>query len=107
MRLLTAIVLALSLCACGSEDEGDEDDEPFDTFQDCFDDHNKVEAFSVEDAIKICCIDHPIGDEDANVVCGESELECEDFVDLELAEADASLDEIEDACAGYIVDREL
>lgn len=106
MRLLSAVVLSLFLVACGSDDEG-EDDEPFDTFQDCFDDHHLEEAFSVEDAIKICCIDHPIGDDDANVVCGETQDDCETFLDLNLGGGDATVDEIENACADYLVDREL
>jgi len=110
MRLLSTIcIVAFSLplisVACGGGSGGDE--EPYDTFQDCFDDHHDVEAFTVEDSIKICCIDHPIGGQDANVVCGETAVDCEDFVDANLDSTSATVDEIANACTDYIIDRSM
>ena len=112
MRLLTscfaiAMFSVTTLGACGDDGDDGGDNEPFDTLQDCFDDHHKVETFSVEDAIKICCIDHPIGAQAANVVCGETATACADFVDANLADADATDTEIMTACDGYIVDRSM
>lgn len=110
MRLLR-ITIIMSLIAplsfalgCG-DDEGDH--EPYDTFQACFDDHNKVESFGVGDSIKICCIDHPIGNPPAaaNTVCGESESACQTYLASNLAAADATATQIMAACAGYITDR--
>jgi len=107
MRLLRTLIPFMFLFAisCGDNGEGGGDDEPYDTFQLCFDDHNKVEDFDAETSIKICCIDHPIGSSDKNVVCGETAAACETFVAANLADIDASAAQITSACAGYIVDR--
>lgn len=104
IRLILAFTLCLPLmnAACGG---GDEDNEPFDTLQACFDDHHKVESFSVEDAVKICCIDHPIGAQGANVVCGSDQTACETYVNANLADADATAAQITSACTGYLTDR--
>ena len=103
MRLVLALIPVL-LLACG-DGGGGTDDEPYDTFQDCFDDHHKVETFDVQTSIKICCIDHPIGGQDKNVVCGDTSAACQTFVATNLADADASAPDITMACDGYIMDR--
>jgi len=107
VRLLIPVLFALPLItiACGDNTDQGGDDEPYATFQACFDDHHKVETFSIEDAIKICCIDHPIGGQNKNVVCGESSADCQTFVAANLADADADATQITTACDGYIVDR--
>jgi len=104
MRLFLALTPVL-LLACGDGGGGGTDNDPFDTFQDCFDDHHKVESFDVQTAIKICCIDHPIGGVDMNVVCGETSAACQTYVAANLADADASATDITMACDGYIMDR--
>ena len=109
MRLLSfACALSLSfpliVAACGGGGD-DGDAEPYDTFQLCFDDHHVTEGFDVETSIKICCIDHPIGGQDANVVCGEDQTACETFLGANLT--GASQTEITNACAGYLVDRTM
>jgi hypothetical protein len=109
MRLLRSLALAslflapTVFAACG--DDGGTDEEPFDTFSDCFIDHHEEESFSVVDSIKICCIDHPIGGLDANVACGETAAACDDFVGTELDPA-ASDAEVTQACDEYIVERD-
>ncbi len=50
-----SLSVALSMSACGGGGE-----EAYDTFQDCFDDHNQVEALPVDESIVICCLEHPI-----------------------------------------------
>ncbi len=100
----SALLLCALLVACG-DGSGGADNDPFDTFQDCFDDHHKVDTFSTVDAIKICCIDHPIGGTAANMVCGETSAACQAYVDVNLADADATTADITTACDGYIVDR--
>jgi hypothetical protein len=104
--VLSSLVFLLPLAA-GCDDDHDEDDEPFATFQACFDDHAKSEGLTPETAIKICCLDHGIGDPpvDPNVVCGETQAVCETYVSAELADADAAASVITSACAGYLVDR--
>jgi len=111
MRLLRIAIIAsfVSPLALGigcSDDEAD--DEPYDTLQACFDDHHKVETFSIQDSIKICCIDHALGTPPIgpNVVCGETAAACQTYVDANLADADAAAADITAACAGYITDRD-
>lgn len=108
LRLLVVSVvgLAFPLAACGGDDGGGGDDEAYDTFQACFDDHHVEEGFDVQDSIKICCIDHPIAGQDANVVCGESADACETFVTANLDTPDAVPDDVPTACADYIVERD-
>jgi hypothetical protein len=103
MRLVLALI-PVFLLACGGGGGGT-DDQPYDTFQDCFDDHHKVETFDVQTSIKICCIDHPIGGVDKNMVCGETAADCVTYLGANLATADASPDDRTMACDGYIMDR--
>ncbi|MEO8699655.1 MAG: hypothetical protein ABI867_06405 [Kofleriaceae bacterium] len=102
--IITSLFLLPTFVACGGDDDGG-DEEPFDTFQECFDDHHIEEAADVITSIKICCIDHPIGGEEPDVVCGESAADCADFVDNELDTASATADEITTACDEYIIER--
>lgn len=95
------ILLALVVFAC---DHHGTDNEPYDSFGDCFDDHHNVEAFPVDEAIQICCLEHPIGGVDADIVCGDTQTECEDYVGAELPDTEATATEITAACAGYLVD---
>lgn len=105
MRLLHLVcAIALSF-GCG-DDSGTEE-EPYDTFQDCFDDHHLVEAFDVNKSIKICCLDHPIGGQNADTVCGENAGACVAFVGGALDDASATDPEIATACDEYLVERNL
>lgn len=90
--------LPLVLAACSSDDEPD--DEPFDTLQDCFDDHTGAgEGLSPTEAITVCCLDHPI--DGVKPSCGTTAVQCEDIVDAELDTTSATADEIADACEDY------
>ncbi|MEO8553375.1 MAG: hypothetical protein ABI678_25555 [Kofleriaceae bacterium] len=100
---LVLSLLALPLVsACGDGDSGDDAD-AFATLEDCFVDHHDVEMFTVEKAITICCLDHPIGGMEAGMACGPTATTCTDYVDAELDPADATTDEIDAGCADYIV----
>lgn len=89
-----SLSMALSLTACGGGGE-----EAYDTFQDCFDDHNQVEALPVAESIVICCLEHPING--VTEVCGADAVACETYVDNNLDTASATVDEITAACADY------
>jgi len=111
MRLIQTVLVASLFClllpalGCG-DNHGTVDAEPFDTLQACYDEHTEgAESFGPVDAIKICCIDHPIGTAAANVVCGESSAACQTFVDANLDDASATAADITTACDGYIIDR--
>lgn len=107
MKKLTSLALATFIalpfvvaCGDGGTDNG-ADADPFATFQDCFDDHHGEEGFTVQKAITICCLDHPIGGNEAGVVCGPTAITCSDYVDANLDPADATTDEIDMGCADY------
>lgn len=107
LAIVFSVPALFAFYACG-DDLGGGDDEPFDTFQGCFDDHHGGdEGFDVQTAIKICCLDHPIGTPPIgpNVVCGATVDTCKTFVAANLAQASATADEIMTACTGYVADR--
>jgi hypothetical protein len=101
----------LILVACGSSTTTVDalrehpPEQPYVTLQACFDDHHKVDVLAVEDAIRACCLDHPIGDEVNNVVCGGSLAACESYIAANLASVDATSAEIADGCTRYLSSR--
>lgn len=101
---LIALLFSSFLMACGGGDDSSDggDAEPFDTYQDCFDDHHGEEGLSIQQAITVCCADHPIGSAGAGVVCGDTAADCEDYVDANLDTADATATDITTACQAYI-----
>jgi len=97
---LLASFLALPLvltASCGGDD--DEDAEPFDTLADCYDDHHNEENLSVQEAIVVCCIDHPIAGEHPS--CGATAAACVTHVTTELG-SEAAAAEVDAACAAYV-----
>jgi hypothetical protein len=99
--LLSAFVASLLvgsavLAGCGGGDE----EEAFDTLQDCYDDHHSgSEGLTVVEAITVCCLDHPIAG--VHPSCGASQADCQTHVDAAL-DASVSASEIQAACADYI-----
>ena len=82
------------------------DNDPFATFEDCYDEHHNEEHFNIQDAIEVCCIDHPIGSAAMNVVCGDTEADCETYVDANLTiDPAVTPDDITAACTAYVTDR--
>ena len=97
--LSTMIALPFAVSACGGDDA---DNEAFDTLQDCFDDHHGTEGLPIDQAIVVCCVDHPIAG--VHPSCGSTEAACQTHVDAELDPASATTDEIATACQEYIAD---
>ena len=102
MRAVTTFVASLFLLpviltACGGSSKMDAD--PFDTLQDCYDEHHTTEALSTHDAIVVCCLDHPIAG--VHPSCGNSQAECIAHVDQEL-DSTVTADDITAACTTYI-----
>lgn len=106
MRIVTALVtvsLVLPLALAGCGDSAAMDAEPFDTLQACFSEHHGGgESLPVQQAIVVCCTDHPIAG--VHPSCKDSPADCVAHVRAEL---DASvLDaDITAACTTYINDR--
>lgn len=99
--VLGATALGSQLTACGGDDGGSEE-ESFDNFQDCFDDHTSGdEDLPTDKAITVCCLEHPIAGQDAGVVCGATAASCNTYVTANLASADATPAEITAACTDY------
>lgn len=101
--LLASLLAGFALTACGGDD--DADNEAFDTFSDCFTDHHVEEGFDVQKAIVICCIDHPIGSDDMNVVCGNDAASCETYVGAQQLGSDVGSADITAACTDYVNQR--
>ncbi len=103
MRLVIASLFALAACGdSGSKKDAD----PFDTFQLCYDEHHNTEAFPVQQTIEICCLDHPIGGQPANVVCGDTAATCTTYVNANLSPAPAAAD-VMAACTDYVTQRSM
>ena len=116
--LRTALITAslagsLVFAACGSSDTKDAD--PFATFAACYNEHHNTEGFDVQKTITICCIDHPIGNQAANVVCGSDAASCEAYVSMWVGSAgsggsgttDATSANIQAACTDYVNQRSM
>jgi hypothetical protein len=103
LALLASFVLAL-VPACG-DNGGDDDVDPFDTYQMCWDEHHTEEMFTAAQAVTICCLSHPIGSSAANVVCGATAASCETYVGTNLGSGDATTDDVTAGCTDYITQR--
>ena len=100
MRFAIAAMVLSSMAmfaACGGDDG--EDAEAFPTFQECFDDHHNVESLSVNNAIVVCCIDHPINGQ--TLVCGADAAACKTYLGTNLSTTSATADEVDAACTDY------
>lgn len=102
MRTLTFLaallfVLPLAVAACGNSNTMDAD--AFDTLQACFDEHTKTESLPINDAIVVCCTDHPIAG--VHPSCKDTQPDCVTHVRAELdpTVTDAQIDA---ACTDYI-----
>jgi hypothetical protein len=105
LSLLASLLAFPLISACGDNGDDGVDADPFDTYQACFDEHHTTEAFTAPKAITICCLDHPIGSNDAGVVCGATETTCDTYVTANLVSADVTADTITAACTDYVTQK--
>lgn len=106
MRLAIALCLTLApfaFAACGGDDGGGE--EAFDTFQDCFDDHHTEEALPTQQAIVVCCLEHPIGG--VTEVCGADAAACMTYLATNLSTSSATSAEVSAACTDYETQKDM
>ncbi len=96
MRFLLTAVLMFSVAACHSHDE-----EGFDTFQACYDDHHGGEGKSVQESIVICCLEHPING--VTEVCGTTAAACVTYVTANATGPTTA--EIQTSCDDYITQK--
>jgi hypothetical protein len=105
MRIATIVIasmfsLPLVFAACGGSDEKDAD--PFDTLQACYDEHHTEESLPVQQAIVVCCVDHPIAG--VHPSCQDSQAACVAHVRAAL-DATVTDNDISAACTTYIAEK--
>ena len=76
----------------------DHDHNSYATFQACFDQHTMEEALPFQEAVVVCCLDHPIGG--VSEVCGASAATCVTYLTANLTST-ATSDEVMTACTEY------
>lgn len=97
MAAVLAVPLAFAVSACS--DDADGEGEGFATLDDCYVDHAEEEGLTPQEAIVVCCLDHPI--DGVHPSCGATVDECITHVDAELDPSVAATD-IDAACETYI-----
>jgi len=98
---LLALLVALSLAAC-KDTSGQT---PYDTYQDCFDEHIFKEKLAVPDSILSCCLDHKIGG--VKPVCMDTKADCINYLTANLNQTSASTVEVMDTCDLYVMERSM
>lgn len=103
---LVSVICSMGLFVVGCSG-GDEDADPFDTFQACYDEHHGTEGFTTVKAIEVCCISHPIGGTAPNMVCGTTTASCMTYVSANLMDSANTMlsADITTACTAYPTDR--
>jgi hypothetical protein len=97
---LIAISLALTVTACSSNSPAD--NEPFETLQDCYDDHHSGgDHLPIQEAIVTCCLDHPIARMKAPT-CPKVPEDCKNQVRTALPDPSILDADITAACMTYI-----
>jgi len=93
-----ALVAFLFCVACGGSGE-----QAYPTYQECFDDHVNVEALPVQEAIVICCLDHPIAGH--TEVCGSTTADCMTYLSTNLSSSSATQTDVSAACMDYVTQK--
>lgn len=97
MAAVLALPLALTVSACSDDDDGE--GEGFATLQDCYVDHHEEEGLGVQEALVVCCLDHPIAG--VHPSCGNTVDDCIAHVDANI-DTSVTTDDIDAACETYV-----
>lgn len=97
MRFVLATLLLFCI-AC----HDDHDHEGFHTFQACFDDHTMEESLPFQQAVVVCCLDHPI--HGVTEACGTTQADCVTYLTANLTSS-ATQAEIDAACTEYVTQK--
>jgi hypothetical protein len=98
-------VVLFSFGVLGSIGCGDDPPASFATYQACFDDRTMAGKQPVQDAIVVCCLDHPIMD--VSPACGDTTPDCINYLTANLNQTSASTIEKMDACAEYVSQKKM
>jgi hypothetical protein len=94
MRLALAALLFCSACH-GHDHDG------YSTYQACYDEHKNVEKLTVQQAIVVCCLDHPVNG--VSEVCGATSADCATYLGANLTGPTQA--EVMAACTEYITQK--
>jgi hypothetical protein len=95
MRFVFAALFCLAACH-------DHDHDGYATFQACFDEHTMEESLPFQEAVVVCCLDHPVNG--VSEVCGATAAECVTYLGANLTST-ATQTEIMTACTEYITQK--
>jgi hypothetical protein len=98
-------VMLSSLVLLGSVGCKDDPPESYATYQECFDDHTMAEMLPKQEAIVVCCLEHPIAG--VAPVCGEIKADCINYLTANLNQTSASTTDVMDACAEYVSQKSM
>ena len=97
MRLLLCIGISFAFIGCHDHDHGE-----FSTFQACYDEHVVEESLPFQEAVVVCCLDHPVN---GNAMpCGATAPECVTYLTANLTST-ATTTEVEAACDEYVIQK--
>lgn len=102
MKLAVAMFSVLCLASVGCKDDPEE---AYPTYQECFDDHVTHEMLPIQEAIVVCCLDHPING--TKVVCGDTKPDCITYLTNNLNQTSASTVDVMDACGEYVTQKSM
>lgn len=103
--MLTVTSLRIALIACSfaiASCEHSHDEDAYQTLEACYDEHHNDEMLTIQRAIVVCCLDHPIAGQAPS--CGDTAPACVTHVRAEL-DASVSTMDIEAACTDYIAQK--
>jgi hypothetical protein len=96
---LLSVLFCVATAACGGNDE----EEAYPTYQECFDDHHTNESLSVHDSIVVCCLEHPING--VKEVCGATAADCTAYLGTNLSATSATSTDVMTACTDYVTQK--
>jgi hypothetical protein len=96
---------AFTLLLIGSVGCKDDPEEAYATYQECFDDHTMVETLPAQEAIVVCCLEHPING--ISPACGDIKADCINYLTINLNQTSASTTTVMDACADYVTQKNM
>lgn len=95
MRFIFAALLFTAACH-GHDHDG------YSTFQACFDEHTMVESLPFQQAVVVCCLDHPING--VSEACGATAADCVTYLGANLTST-ATQTEVMAACTEYVTQK--
>jgi hypothetical protein len=103
MKLAVVLFSFVVIGAAGCEDGHDHS--AYTTYQACFDQHTMKEKLPLQEAIVVCCLDHPI--DGVSPACGDTKPDCINYLTANLNQTSASTTEVMDACTEYVSQKSM